>query len=333
MAELTTEEKNRSVPVSPVSDEPPVFRQIHLDVSRNATDDFNPFHDRDKWQRIPGNPFGGPIVLGFQLECLIEYLVTRLREREGHPAGESSLAFRNYQFSFVGALRPDVPFTVQVKPTLTRQDAAGESTLSNRVALRTADALVLLGQVRDSVAPLALPDVPAPDVDLRTLQDRALLPAGGWFHKRKFMLNSNAKNMIAGSLADQAYYFDEIEDRGNFPDLFPVSLVSCALLEQVHATGHDFYADPMVYTHHHISVDQRLARALRSNDTLHLLVKAAEPLAADNGGLGRAEVAQLRHQCFGLLAGHRVLFRAEVMLAPLAAITGRASARGPACGR
>ena len=320
--------KNKSVPVSPVSGEQRVFHQVHLDVARNATDDFNPFHDRDKWQRIPGNPFGGPIVLGFQLECLVEYLVTRLREREGYPAGGPGPAFRNYQFSFAGALRPDVPFSVTVKPTVTRQDAAGSPMLSNRVALRTADRLVLLGQVRDSQSPLALADVPAPAVDLRTLQDRALLPGGEWFHKRKFMLNSNAKNMIAGSLGNQADYFDEIEDRVNFPDLFPVSLVSCALLEQAHATGHDFYANPMVYTHHHISVDQRLARALRSNDALHLLVRAAEPPGTDAGGLGRAEVAQLRHECLGLLSGHRVLFRAEVLLAPLAAIIGRPAVGG-----
>jgi hypothetical protein len=70
---------------------------------------------------------------------------------------------------------------------------------------------------------------------------------------------------------------------------------------------------------------------LRSNDALHLLVRAAEPLVADAGGLGRAEVAQLRHQCLGLLSGHRVLFRAEVLLAPLAAITGRPTV-GPKSG-
>ena len=31
-----------------------VYRQIHIDVARNATDDFNPFHDGDKWMRIRG---------------------------------------------------------------------------------------------------------------------------------------------------------------------------------------------------------------------------------------------------------------------------------------
>jgi hypothetical protein len=48
------------------------FQQIHIDVARNATDDFNPFHDKNRWQNITDNPFVGPIALGFQLECLIE---------------------------------------------------------------------------------------------------------------------------------------------------------------------------------------------------------------------------------------------------------------------
>ncbi|MDH3561594.1 MAG: hypothetical protein OEN52_11645, partial [Gammaproteobacteria bacterium] len=42
------------------------FHQIHIDAARNATDDFNPFHDPWKWDHIHGNPFGMPIVLGFQ---------------------------------------------------------------------------------------------------------------------------------------------------------------------------------------------------------------------------------------------------------------------------
>ena len=44
-----------------------IFNNIHIDVARNSTDDFNLFHDKLKWSEIEGNPFGGPIVLGFQL--------------------------------------------------------------------------------------------------------------------------------------------------------------------------------------------------------------------------------------------------------------------------
>ena len=55
------------------------YQQIHIDAARNATDDFNLFHDSNKWNRIRENPSGMPIVLGFQLEALIEYLVNLFR--------------------------------------------------------------------------------------------------------------------------------------------------------------------------------------------------------------------------------------------------------------
>jgi len=91
----------------------------------------------------------------------------------------------------------------------------------------------------------------------------------------------------------------------------------------------------MVYTHHHISVDQRLARGLRSNDAVHLLVDTARPVALANGAPARAEMAQQRHRCLGLLSGHRILFQADVRLAPLQAILGRGAAAriGPAATR
>ncbi len=305
-----------------------MFRQIHIDAARNATDDFNPFHDPNQWQRIAGNPFGGPIVLGFQLECLAEYLVTRLRATETE-GGQPHLAYRNYQFTFAGALRPDEAFRVMLKPTIEGRDPMGGLVRSNRVVVRKAGGLVLRGQIRDSTTPLALAGESPPEADLRTLTDRRLLPGGRWFHKRKFMMNSNAKNLISGSLADQAYYFNELEDHINFPDLFPAALISCALLERAHATGHDFHFNPMVYTAHHISVDQRLARGLRSNDAVHLLVDIAEAVAGPDDGYGGVDVVQRYHRCLGLLPGHRVLFQAEVRLAPLQAILHRSRSTSP----
>ena len=50
-----------------------LFSQIHIDAARNASDDFNPFHDPYKWDAINNNPFGSTIVLGFQLEALAAY--------------------------------------------------------------------------------------------------------------------------------------------------------------------------------------------------------------------------------------------------------------------
>ncbi|WP_018881882.1 MULTISPECIES: hypothetical protein [unclassified Thioalkalivibrio] len=308
---------------APPLDAPRVFRQIHIDVARNATDDFNPFHDGDKWMRIRGNPFGGPIVLGFQLECLAEALITQVRQAEGDSENIRERPFRNYQFTFAGALRPDEALTTVVKPTNRRMDEAGRPQLSNRIAMRTSGGLVLLGHVRDTATPRALPDAALPlpaGFDLDRLEDRRELPDNGWFHKRKFMTNSNAKNLLSGSLVRQADYFDELEDRVNFPDMFPASLISCALLEKAHADGHDFYRDPMIYTAHHISVDQRLARALRSADALHMLVSPAEHVDTSDRGLAGSGMAQQRYRCLGLVAGPRVLFRAELLLAPLATL-------------
>ena len=62
---------------------PYCFEQLHIDVARNTTDDFNPFHDPKRWLRIRNNPFGSTIVLGFQTEFLVSDLVSRKRRREG----------------------------------------------------------------------------------------------------------------------------------------------------------------------------------------------------------------------------------------------------------
>ncbi|WP_018873509.1 hypothetical protein [Thioalkalivibrio sp. ALJ16] len=296
-----------------------VFQQIHIDVARNSTDDFNPFHDGDKWARIRGNPFGGPIVLGFQLESLVEDLVNAVRRAEDEPE-DAALPFRNYQFTFAGALRADEAFTTVVKPSVRRAATTGSPQVSNRVAMRKGDGLVLLGHVRDTPTPLALADTPLPLPSQRPIErlaDRCVIAESGWFHKRKFMSNSNAKNLLSGSLVRQAGYFDELEDCINFPDMFPVSLISCALLERAHATGHDFYAQPLVYTTHHISVDQRLARGLRSADALHILVSPPESVTPADRGLASPGTGQQRYRCLGLLADSSVLFRADLTLAPI----------------
>ncbi|MCG5534789.1 hypothetical protein LRY70_01845 [Ectothiorhodospira mobilis] len=302
------------------------FQQIHVDVARNASDDFNPFHDSTRWQRIRGNPFGGPIVLGFQLECLAEYLVTL--ERSGSDADGSGAVLRNYQFTFADVLRPGEPFQVQVRPTRQGRDEAGHPLLSNRVIMRKAGGMVLMGSVRDgreATCPVfreGLAQTGLGVTEVTAAGDRMTLGSDGWFHKRKYMMNGNAKNLISASLADQAWYFDEIEHRINFPDMVPVSMLSCALLERADAQGFDFYADPLVYTAHHISVDQRVARSLRSNDCLHILVDEASLLAPERG-LAGAAIERQRHRCLGIMGDGRLLFGAEVILAPLHALTAR----------
>jgi len=306
---------------------PLTFDRIHIDVARNASDDFNPFHDSNKWNRILGNPFGGPIVLGFQLECLMEYLVTVQRSRDGLQAPTSG--FRNYQFTFADVLHPGEPFSPRVHPARRTTDPDGRVSLGNRVTARKGNGLILLGTIRDSDTPqCAIADhgialLGVSPSDIRNAKDRSTIAGTGFFLKRKYLMNGNAKNLISASLADQNWYFDELEHRVNFPDMVPASLISCALLERAEADGHDFYTDPMVYTGHHISVDQSRARRLRSNDMLHILVD--EPVeVAQTEGLRGGKLVQRRHRCLGILSDGSTLFGAEVTLAPLRSILSRA---------
>ena len=295
------------------------FGQIHIDVARNSTDDFNPFHDPHRFDRILANPYPQPIVLGFQLECLCGFLVERLRDGAEERARDPTLRFRNFQFTFADALWRDEACTIEVKPTALRTDPPA---LSNRVLVKKAGRAVLLGQVRDTPAPAisAAEDLPLA-VDLRQLPDRSVLPGTPWFLKRKFLNTANAKNFLAGSLVDQTYYFDEIAEKVRFPELFPCALASCALLEKAWSEGHDFMADPMVYVAHAISVDRVLAAALRSNDVLHILARGPTVVAGSRA-LGGSDLVLQRYHCAGLVRDQRVLYAADIDLAPLQAIAG-----------
>ena len=180
--------------------------------------------------------------------------------------------------------------------------------------------MVLIGYKRETREPLVAPDRDPPALPvLRPLPDRSFVPGTACFLKRKFLNTGNAKNFLAGSLCDQGYYFDEIAERVNFPDLFPASLLSCALLEKAQQEGHDFLVDPMVYMAHTIAVDRRIARRLRSNDVLHMLVEGPETVEGDKG-LKTSGVRKLRFRCFGLVGCEEMLYRAEVLMAPLASI-------------
>ena len=306
---------------------PLAFQQIHIDAVRNATDDFNPFHDPRKARLVNGNPFAGTIVLGFQLEGLVEHTIDLYRDAHGERAfvEREALHFSNYQLTFANVLAPGQRFGIEVKPTIT---AADRSSLSNRIVIRaegtvappTPGGMVLLGYKRETREPLVAADRdPSPLPALRPLPDRTFVPGPACFLKRKFLNTGNAKNFLAGSLCDQGYYFDEIAERVNFPDLFPASLLSCALLEKAQQEGHDFLADPMVYMVHTITVDRRIARRLRSNDVLHMLVEGPEMVEGEKG-LKTSGVRKLRFRCFGLVGQEQMLYRAEVLMAPLASI-------------
>ena len=295
------------------------FEQIHVDAARNSTDDFNPFHEPRKCARIRGNPYPGAIVLGFQLEQLIEHALDLHRDAADEHAfiAAHALDYSNYQLTFANALLPGEAFRIEIRPTVTHADPPS---LANRVLIRKDDGVVITGHKRETREPLYLGERDFTGLpDLQHVHDRSVVPGTAAFLKRKFLNTGNAKNFVAGSLADQGYYFDELENRIRFPEMFAVALVSCALLEKAMSEGHDFMTDPMVYMSHRISVDRRLARALRSNDVLHMLVEGPHALAAE-GGLGKSAVAKVGFRCYGLVANGAVLYRADVDMAPLAAI-------------
>lgn len=294
------------------------FEQIHVDVARFSTDDFNPFHDPGKWRRIADNPFAGPLVLGFQCEALIESLIAHL---PNHPkdeafAAEQGLAWTHYEFTFVSPLLPGERFAARARTG--RRTVTPAPSMAHRILVRTADRPVLTGFVRrtaESLNALTLADTPFAS-PLRAAPDR--WSREGWFLKRKFASTGHAKNFLASALANPVDWFDELEGRVNFPDLFPPALLSCALLEQAHASGHDFFNAPLVYAAHRISVQSSAVRALRSNEPIHLLVRTPEPIAGRGGLAGR----EARLSSLALVyAGQedRLLAQAEVQLAPMAA--------------
>jgi hypothetical protein len=291
--------------------------QIHIDVVRNATDDFNPFHDPHRWQNIRDNPFQGPIALGFQLVGLTLDRIVQHRHSNGEAGlvDAHGLDFSSYQFTFAGAVTAGSALEVQVRKTSHRIVSKGE--LSNRVTLKQDGRLALVGMRKDTRKPeMALDPIPGLPPRVDRLPDRSLLADSSYFLKRKYLTTSNGKNFCAGCLIPQHHYFDELADRVYFPPSFILSLVSCALLERAWSHGHDFEDRPYIYTSHSFCFDKRLQRKLKSNDQINLLVSEAQTLH-DEGGLGTTGIPQIQHTCVGVLRDNRVLFRGLVGLAEL----------------
>ena len=289
------------------------FQPIHIDVARNATDDFNPFHDKHRWQRIVANPFSGPIILGFQLECLIEDQMRQYRASRGENAvlEEHKLRYSNYEFKFVNAVLPGQEIEVLIKDSQLK--GSDKPVLGNRVSLKADGKLAVAGFKRESSTPLTPATIDLASLgNLHKAEDRNFLedePGNrGTFVKRKFLNVSNAKNFLSGSLVEQSDYIDELAERINFPETFPCALLSCALLERAWQQGHDFEREPMVYKSHSLSVDRECLRQVRSNDVLHLLSRHADP-----------EAETQVYDCFGVIGTDRLLFSARIDLMPLAA--------------
>ena len=303
-----------------------IFDQIHIEVARNASDDFNLFHDKHKWLQITHNPFKGPIVLGFQLNTLIEYQMRLYREaqHEDQIIAENQLRYSNYQITFVNALRPKQEVTLDIRKTLI--NTIPELTLTNRVAMKANGKTILLGYKKETQVPLFLANEDLSQLpDLSKLPDKSMVPGTDFFLKRKWMLNGNVKNFLSGSLAEQSDYFDELVNFANYPEIFPCSLTSGALLEKAQLENHDFKRNPMVYTSHEISVDRLSLGQIKNADKLHILVRQL-PESVDNT-LNNTSIMLRTYECFGVLENQAVLFRIKLNLVPLQEIIKNLSAK------
>ncbi len=292
------------------------FEQIHIEVARNASDDFNLFHDKHKWLQINHNPFKGPIVLGYQLNTLIEYQMRLYREahHENQIIDENNLRFSNYQITFINALRPKTPFELTIKKTLIK--TIPNLTLGNRIAIKSKDKTILLGFKKETQNPLFLENYHFKRLpNLNVIQDKTIIPGTEFFLKRKFLNNGNVKNFLSGSLAEQSDYFDELSHKAQYPEVFPCSLTSGALLEKAQLENHDFKRNPMVYTSQDITVDRVYLNKLKNDDKLYILVK--QHPESSNNTLNQTNIMLRTYDCFGLLHNHDVLFRVRMNLVPL----------------
>ena len=303
-----------------------IFEQIHIEVARAASDDFNLFHDKHKWLQITHNPFKGPIVLGFQLNTLIEHQMKLYREAQHEDSiiAENQLRFSNYQITFVNALRPRQELSLDIKKTLI--STIPELTLTNRIAIKSQGKTILLGYKKETKSPLFLAETDLSGLpDLNTIPDNSMVPGTEFFLKRKWMTNGNVKNFLSGSLAEQSDYFDELAHVAHYPEVFPVSLTSGALLEKAQLENHDFKRNPMVYTSHDFSVDRGHLAQVKNNDKLHILVRQL-PESKDNT-LNQTSIMLRTYECYGLLANRAILFRIKLNLVPLEEIIRNLSSK------
>lgn len=297
--------------------QPFTFNQIHIEAARNASDDFNLFHDKHKWSQITHNPFKGPIVLGFQLNEMIEYQLHLYRKthQENRIIAENGLRFSNYKITFVNAARPDRKLYLDIKKTLIK--TIPELSLSNRISIKSDNKIVLLGSKKETKTPSFLADTDLSGLpDLNSLPDCTTVPGSDYFLKRKYVNNGNAKNFLSGSLAEQSDYFDELDGKVEYPEIFPCSLASGALLEKVQIEDqHDFKRNPMVYTSQSISINRDHLRLLKNDHKLHILVKQLPESTLHT--LNNTGIILRIYECYGLLEDAKVLFRLRLCLAPL----------------
>ncbi|MGQ8365623.1 hypothetical protein [Glaciecola sp. 1036] len=275
--------------------------QLHIDIARNATDDFNLFHDRYRWQWVKDNPFNGPIALGFQLGLFIESQIKSVPDHKN-----IFLPFTTYEFNFANPVRVDDVIHVELKKSRESETEQGKM-ISQRVCLKVNGKPAIIGFKRDSeYSPLPNNFESYTPEKLSEYKDRTFIQ-DNVFLKRKWMIVGNAKNFLLSTHADQTIFIDEFADKVDFPQMYPLSLISSALLERAQAINHDLIANPQIYVSHHLCIDNIQLAKLRSNDCLQMLVKQ---VSGDN-------TEQSCLQVCGWVNQEQPLFIAELKLASL----------------
>lgn len=295
-----------------------IVSQMHIEAARNSTDDFNLFHDKFRWHHIAQNPFQGPIALGFQLGCFVEDQTNSFNKSTGGQSSEynsvnQSLDFSCYELNFAGVVKPQDELSAVVRKGRL-SDVDGINTFSNRIAIKANDKTVLLGYKRLSAEHLinGIEDLPAVS-DIIKSEDRCFISPNNTFLKRKYMIVGNAKSFLTSSFAEQSEYIDEFVDKVSFPEMYPLSLLSSALLERAQAIGHDLVKEPMIYLSHRLSINRSVLKTLKSNHGINILVSPEQSL----GGGQIEEGETVIHHCTCITQSGDILFHAEIQLAPL----------------
>ncbi len=298
-----------------------IISQMHIEAARNSTDDFNLFHDKNRWHKIKENPFQGTVALGFQLGCFVEDQVNRspksydqqLEQTETAKVSVNPLNFSQYEFTFAGSVKPGDSIALVVREGRL-SDIAGVECFSNRIALKANGKTVLLGYKRATSQHIVSGITNLPDFsEIINSKDRTFITPEQYFVKRKYMIVGNAKNFLTSSFAEQSEYIDEFIDKVSFPEMYPMSLLSSALLERAQAVGQDLIEEPMIYISHKLSIDKTVLNTLKSNDSLNILVSPPQKSTDESS-------EHVTNDCTCILSNHKILFQAEIQLSPLSAL-------------
>jgi len=292
------------------------FGQIHIDVARNSTDDFNPFHDPHRFDRILATPTPADRP---RLSARVPLPV--------FPGRASAVAVRRPGCAG-GATLSQLQFHLRPTPCARRSPARSSQAdrpedrparIVERVLVKKSGRAVLLVRIRDTPEPVvvAAGDLPLA-VDLRWLRPRGAAGHAMVPHKRSSSTRPTPRTSRR-SAVDQALLLRRDCREGPLPRALPCALASCALLEAGLERGPRLRCRPdgVRRAPHQRGPGGWQLRCAATN-VLHILARGPTTVAA--AGLGgrrtRAPALPLRRP----RAGSAGVYAADIDLAPLQAI-------------